>query len=118
MSIFFWKKKKTETEPAAPESVVNAEPAPKVTEQETEEPAVPAEEPAAPAEEPAVPAEEPAVLAEESAVPGEEPAAEPAVYGAVAFCLFLAQFFLIRDRVAEHARRPFFLFDILFYHTG
>lgn len=71
MSIFFWKKKKTETEPAAPEFVVNAEPAPKVTEQDTEEPAVPAEEPAVPAEEPAVPAEE-------SAVPGEEPAAEPA----------------------------------------
>ena len=63
MSIFFWKKNKNETEPAAPGPAETAAAGPEVTEQITEGPA-PAEAPVA------EPAEAPA--------PAEEPAAEPA----------------------------------------
>ena len=82
MSIFFWKKKKAETEPAAPESAVNAEPVPEVTERITEETEAPSpEEEQTPVEEPAAPAEGPAALVEEQtvavpAVPVGETAAE------------------------------------------
>ena len=76
MSIFFWKKNKTETEPAASEPAVTAEAGPEVTEQITEEQVEAAAEPEAPA-----PAEEPAAEAAaepEAPAPAEEPAAEAA----------------------------------------
>ena len=87
MSIFFWKKNKTETEPAASEPAVTAEAGPEVTEQITEEQVevaaetevfAPAEEPAEAAAEPEVfaPAEEPAEAAAELEAPA--PAEEPA----------------------------------------
>ena len=91
MSIFFWKKNKTETEPAAPEPAVTAEAGPEVTEQITEEQVevaaetevfAPAEEPAEAAAEPEAPApaEEPAEAAAEpeAPAPAKEPAAEAA----------------------------------------
>ena len=78
MSIFFWKKNKNETEPAAPGPAETAAAGPEVTEQITEGTAA-AEEPA-PAEEaaPAEPAEAPAAEPAEAPAPAEEPAAEPA----------------------------------------
>ena len=87
MSIFFWKKNKNETEPAAPETAVTAEAAPEVTEQTTEEPAEPAEEPAAVEEQAPVEEQaedtmepEPSPAAENDPVegPAEEPAADEA----------------------------------------
>ena len=84
MSIFFWKKNKNETEPAAPEPAVTAEAAPEVTEQITEEPAeapAPAAETASaaePAEAPAeAPAKEPAESPASDEAPAEKPASEP-----------------------------------------